>query len=126
MARPQNSELRRSGTTAAFEPDTVSSRLDAHTRPTSSGEGGPVPEDNSPGHRPEHDQDKPDLDAFAARFSGHDLDDLPTETGLLRDTDAAVDARTGVVDALRRWAVPVAGFALLAALVTLWARRRRA
>ncbi len=31
-------------------------------------EAGAVPEDNQPGHKPERDQDKPDLDAFAARF----------------------------------------------------------
>ena len=42
------------------------------------GNSGPIPEANSPGHHPDHEQDRPDLDAFAARFSGRDLDDLPT------------------------------------------------
>lgn len=28
----------------------------------------PVPEEQRPGHHPEHEQDKPDLDAFAERF----------------------------------------------------------
>lgn len=125
MARPQSSELRRSGTTAAFEPDSISSRLDAHARPTSSGESGPVPEENSPGHRPDRDQDQPDLDAFAAKFSGRDLDDLPAHTGLIDDTDVSADDRTAGGHPLRRWAPPVAGFVALAAVVTFWVRRRR-
>jgi hypothetical protein len=29
---------------------------------------GPVPEDNRPGHHPDHEQDKPDPDAFARRL----------------------------------------------------------
>ena len=29
---------------------------------------GPVPEDNLPGHHPDHDQDRPDLDAVAAKL----------------------------------------------------------
>ena len=29
---------------------------------------GPVPEDNQPGHHPPHEQDRPDLDAMAARL----------------------------------------------------------
>ena len=126
MARPQSPELRRSGTTAAFEPDSISSRLDAHARPTSSGGSGPVPDENSPGHRPGRDQDQPDLDAFAARFSGRDLDDLPTDTGLHDNTDAPAEDRSAVGHALRRWAPPVAGLAALAAILTFWVRRRRA
>lgn len=124
MARPQSSELRRSGTTPAFEPDSISSRLDAHARPTADGESGPVPEDNAPGHRPERDQDKPDLDAFAERFSGRELDDLPTDTGLLVDTGRAADDRTATGQLLRRWAPPVAGFVALAAVLAFWVRRR--
>jgi hypothetical protein len=30
---------------------------------------GQIPEGNRPGHHPEHDQDKPDLDAFRARMA---------------------------------------------------------
>jgi hypothetical protein len=43
---------------------TQSPRLEADPRPGA----GPVPEANRPGHHPEHEQDKPDLDAFAERF----------------------------------------------------------
>jgi len=127
MARPQSSELRRSGTTPAFEPDSISSRLDAHARPTADGDSGPVPDENAPGHRPERDQDKPDLVAFAERFSRRDLDDLPTDTGLLVDTDdASADGRAAPRQLLRRWAPPVAGFVALAAVLAFWVRRRRA
>lgn len=132
MARPQSPELRRSGTTPAFEPDNISSRLEARERPTSSGESGPVPEESSPGHHPEHDQDQPDLDAFAARFSGSDLDDLPADTGLVDGSDVDNDDDTASADdgpaashSLARWAAPIAGAAVIAAVVTIWLRRRR-
>lgn len=127
MARPQSSELRRSGTTPAFEPDSISSRLEAHGRPGSSGDTGPVPEANMPGHHPEHDQDKPDLDAFAERFSGRDLDDLPTDTGVVDDS-YRVDAEQEGAPArtFMRWARPIAGAAVLVAVVAFWVRRRRA
>jgi hypothetical protein len=129
MARPQSPELRRSGTTPAFEPDNIASRLEARDRPTSKGGSGPVPEENEPGHHPDHDQDQPDLDAFAARFSGSDLDDLPTDTGVVDDRapdgDAA-DDRTASGHSLTRWVAPVAGLAVLAAVVAFLLRRRRA
>ena len=127
MARPNSSNLRPSATTPAFESHSPASHVDAHARPSARGESGPVPEENSPGHHPEHDQDKPDLDAFAARFSGRDLDDLPTDTGLLEHLDrASAGHRTEVSHALRRWAPPVAGFVAFAALFAIWLRRRRA
>lgn len=130
MARPQSSELRRSGTTPAFEPDNIASRLEARDRPTSKGDSGPVPEENEPGHHPDHDQDQPDLDAFAARFSGSDLDELPTDTGLVEgsdvdnDTDSA-DDRPAAGHTLARWAALIAGAAVIAAVLAIWLRRRR-
>ena len=51
--------------------------MDDHAK-TTTGVGGPggdsadehrtVPEENQAGHHPEHDQDKPDLDAYAERL----------------------------------------------------------
>lgn len=41
----------------------------APSNPGESGPTGPVPEDNQPGHHPEREQDRPDLDAFARRLS---------------------------------------------------------
>jgi hypothetical protein len=68
MAKPQQAELRRSGKVPALDPDATESRLEAHDRPGISGPTGPIPEDQQPGHRPEHDKDKPDLDKFAQRL----------------------------------------------------------
>lgn len=43
--------------------------MNAPRAPRESAPIGPVPEDNRPGHHPEHEQDQPDLDAFARRLS---------------------------------------------------------
>ena len=43
--------------------------MNAPRAPRESDPIGPVPEDNQPGHHPEHEQDQPDLDAFARRLS---------------------------------------------------------
>lgn len=68
MNKPQQPELRRSGFVAALDPDATESDLQAHDRPTKRGRGGPIPEDQRPGHHPDEEQDKPDLDAFAERL----------------------------------------------------------
>lgn len=64
MSRPRSNELARSGHTALGE----------HARANNADPprpddipGGPVPQDNQPGHRADTDQDKP-VEAFAARF----------------------------------------------------------
>lgn len=89
--------------------------------------GGPVPEENSPGHHPAHEQDKPDLDAFAARFSGRDLDDLPSDTGVVTDRSAKADRtdRSAGDQSLTRWIAAIAALATLAAALAYWVRRRR-
>jgi len=91
------------------------------------GESGPVPEENLPGHHPEHEQDQPDLDAFAARFSGRDLDDLSTARRRLEESATATDddeiARR---PAFMRWVPVIAGVVALAAVLVFWRRRRRA
>jgi hemerythrin superfamily protein len=63
MTTPQQPELRRSGRSAA-DPKARKVLEDA-TAPVKGGEGGPIPEDNLPGHHPEVEQDKPDVDAVA-------------------------------------------------------------
>src|SRR6056297_936866 len=75
MPNPQSPELRRSATTASQSPDSVSSQREADRPVGRSGETGPVPEDNRPGHHPDHDQDRPDLDAFADRLGVPSTDD---------------------------------------------------
>jgi hypothetical protein len=67
MARPQQPELARSARTD-IDPDHVETGLQGQPRPGTGGETGPVPPENQPGHHPEQEQDKPDLDAFAARL----------------------------------------------------------
>jgi hypothetical protein len=67
MARPQQPELARSAKTD-LDPDHVETGLQGQKAPTAGGETGPVPPENQPGHHPPTEQDKPDLDAFAARL----------------------------------------------------------
>jgi hypothetical protein len=59
MTKPQQPELRRSGKGAT---DADSAKAAVEVNPAAGGEGsvGPVPEDNLPGHHPEHEQDKPE------------------------------------------------------------------
>ena len=57
MPNPQQPELRRSGLGEVVE----SAAKSRHGGPSDEeGPTGPVPEANAPGHRPEHDQDKPE------------------------------------------------------------------
>jgi hypothetical protein len=77
MAKPQQAELRRSGFVPALDPDATESELEAHERPGTSGRTGPVPEEQRPGHHPEQEQDKPNLDKFAARLGIVPEDEVP-------------------------------------------------
>lgn len=56
MSNPQQPEIRRSGRGEVVQ-DAVKTRHGGTTE--DSGDPGPVPEANEPGHRPEVDQDKP-------------------------------------------------------------------
>jgi hypothetical protein len=67
MSRPQQPELARSAKTD-LDPDHVETGLQGQRKPKSGGETGPVPPENEPGHHPPKEQDKPDLDAFAAKL----------------------------------------------------------
>lgn len=68
MSRPQQPEIARSGRTDV-DPDHAGEALEGNRAPRSTGKTGPVPAENQPGHHPPEEQDKPDLDAFAARLS---------------------------------------------------------
>lgn len=94
MAKPQQPELRRSGTVPALDPDAAESDLKAHRRPGESGKGGPIPEEQQPGHHPEQEQDKPDLDKFAERMGIVAEGDEPP------DAPRVEDDRTGKVTRL--------------------------
>lgn len=68
MTKPQQPELRRSGLGSADQ-DAAELRAE-DTLPAAEGGTEPVPEENRPGHHPEQEQDKPDLQAFQERASG--------------------------------------------------------
>jgi hypothetical protein len=57
MTTPQQPELARSRRSAA---DPASAKSRAGARPPAGASRAPVPEENLPGHHPEHDQDKPE------------------------------------------------------------------
>lgn len=69
MSKPQQPELRRSNYGATSD-DSAKTKAAVEERPIVKEVAGPVPEDNRPGHHPEHEQDKPDLEAFVERTRG--------------------------------------------------------
>jgi hypothetical protein len=79
MAKPQQAELRRSGKVPALDPDASVAKLSAQDAPSVSGPGGSIPEDQRPGHHPDQEQDKPDMDAFAQRLGIVPDDQEPPE-----------------------------------------------
>jgi hypothetical protein len=72
MDTPQQPELHRSGHSAA-DPEAV--KATASTTPGKSTGSRQVPEDSRPGHHPDHEQDKPDLDKFARALGTVDSED---------------------------------------------------
>jgi hypothetical protein len=100
MARPQQPELARSAKTD-LDPDHVETGLQGQRRPASGGETGPVPPENQPGHHPDKEQDKPDLDAFAARL-GTD----PSAPSATRARKRAASKATPAKAATRKSASP--------------------
>jgi hypothetical protein len=69
MVKPQQPELRRNDLGATSD-DATKVRLTAPSAPGVDGpsRGGPIPEDNLPGHHPEHEQDKPSGRDFVAKM----------------------------------------------------------
>ena len=49
--------------------------IQGQEQPEAEGSTGPVPEDNRPGHHPDTEQDKPDLERFRSRLTGDPGDD---------------------------------------------------
>ncbi|MBK5221348.1 MAG: hypothetical protein JJE52_00410 [Acidimicrobiia bacterium] len=85
MSPAQQPEVRRSGRTD-LDPDHVGTAIEVEPHaPQGSPSRGPVPDDNQPGHHPDHEQDKPDLDAFAEKLGTKPSDE--------RSTDAEDDER---------------------------------
>ncbi len=83
MSRDQPSELRRGGATTASQRAGASQPLPEVDRGA-----GPVPEDNRPGHHPDHEQDQPDPEEFVARFrDGLRADGTEDGSGTTDDED---------------------------------------
>ncbi len=61
MSKPQQPELHRSSRGEA-DPASAKTKVQTESDAAAGGDAGPVPEANVPGHRPDKDQDKPDLD----------------------------------------------------------------
>src|SRR5215212_7659461 len=70
MAKPQQPEIARSGRGDVVE-DSVKERLTVPQSTETKGDVGVVPEDNLPGHHPEHEQDKPSGDQFLRKMHDH-------------------------------------------------------
>ena len=79
MAKPQQAELRRSGKVPALDPDASVAKLSAQDTPGTSGSEGSIPEDQRPGHHPDQEQDKPDMDKFAERLGIVSEEEEPPE-----------------------------------------------
>jgi hypothetical protein len=78
MPNPQQPELRRSGLGATVD-DSAKVAVQSERAERTSGDTGPVPEANQPGHHPDHEQDEPDLDSFADRMGVQSDDPDPTD-----------------------------------------------
>ena len=74
MGKPQQPELGRSGHPPVVEGQHAKETVQGRERPRDEGPTGPVPEDNRPGHRPDKDQDKPDLEGLQDGAAGGGTD----------------------------------------------------
>lgn len=79
MAKPQQAELRRSGKVPALDPDASVAKLSAQDVPSTSGHDGTIPVDQRPGHHPDQEQDKPDMNKFAERLGIVSEEEEPPE-----------------------------------------------
>ncbi len=68
MSNPQQPELAGSRKTPSLDQDAVAAVVDGQRHPGADEARGPVPAENQPGHHPAEEQDKPDIDAFAAKL----------------------------------------------------------
>ncbi len=69
MPKPQQPELRRSDLGATTD-DSAKSNAAATVPAVDDHGAAPVPLANQPGHHPDEEQDKPDLEAFVERAAG--------------------------------------------------------
>ena len=105
MSRPQQPEIARSGRTDV-DPDHVGEALEGARAPRSKGKTGPVPPENQPGHHPPEEQDKPDLDAFAAKLTASDVTEAENAAAERQERQREAVERNGDAEApYMRWAL---------------------
>lgn len=68
MPNPQSPAVRRSEQVPSLNPDATETARSADRPEAPTPSPGPVPEEQQPGHHPDHEQDKPDPEAFAERL----------------------------------------------------------
>ncbi len=127
MANPQQPELARSRKTPAQDQDSVAGVVEGQRDVGATAPRGPVPPENQPGNHPEQEQDKPDLDAFAAKF-GITEDGETEQTGRAPEVAERVqEAASGITKSKSGAFALAAGVVslLAAALGLLLSRRRR-
>ena len=123
MSNPQQPELARSRKTPAQDQDAVAGVLDGQRDIGADAPRGPVPAENQPGHHPAEEQDKPDVNAFAAK-----LGTMPPaeREEWVEQQEAERAARTPAARSRSRVvAVAAAAFAVLLALLVVRRRSRR-
>lgn len=125
MAKPQQPEVRRSGRVPALDPDATEAARSADRHRGVTDPNAPIPEDQRPGHHPDHDQDKPDLDDFAARLGvaseGNEPEDAPHVDDEAPPPESSRSRPSGKLLLLG----PAIGFVVVRRVVRrLWDRRK--
>ena len=124
MSNPQQPELARSRKTPAQDQDAVAAVVDGQRHPGADEARGPVPAENQPGHHPAEEQDKPDVDAFAAKLGTMPpAERQEVEERLEREENQAPTAPAG--SRSRVVAIAAAAFGVLVALFAVRRRRSR-
>jgi hypothetical protein len=123
MSNPQQPELARSRKTPAQDPDSAAAVIEGQSQPGADAPRGPVPPENQPGHHPAEEQDKPDLDAFAARLG---VSEAPGGAAPGYSGEAVVGERSSRFGgAVPRIAAVVAALAALVSVLMITKQRRR-
>lgn len=119
MSNPQQPELARSRKTPAQDQDAVAGVVEGQREPGADPPRGPVPPENQPGHHPEEEQDKPDLNAFAEKLGTMEPSER-SETPQMTDASPATSGGRRV-----RVGVAAAVVTVLAVVVAVLTGRRR-
>jgi hypothetical protein len=126
MGNPQQPEIARSRKVPSQDQDAVAGVIEGQESLGADAPRGPVPPENRPGHHPEQEQDKPDLDAFAQRLGIGDspAEEAELEPAVTREPAAAIAgvARSG---AGRIAALVAVVLAVLGIVLTKQRRRKR-